>query len=120
MSTEFRTADLSEYREALRVVSTAFLDHPDLDALTESVKGTWDPARTWIAVDGGRIVGVYRSWLTELTVPGGALVPAAAVGPVTVLPTHRRRGILRGLAAAEDRAIRERGEPVASLHASAY
>jgi predicted acetyltransferase len=120
MSIEIRNADPSEYRAAVEVVSTAFLDHPDLDALAAAISKSWEPSRTWIGLDGGRVTGVFRSWPTELTVPGGATLRAAAVGPVTVLPTHRRRGILRGLAAAEDRAVRERGEAVAVLHASEY
>jgi predicted acetyltransferase len=120
MTFEIRHVDLSEMRDALDVVSTAFLDRPDLDALATAEAKTWTPERTWIALDGARVVGVFRSWLTEMTVPGGARLSAAAVGPVTVLPTHRRRGILRGLAAAEDLAIRERGEAFSLLHASEY
>ncbi len=120
MSIEIRNADPSEYRAAVDVVSTAFLDRPDLDALAAAVSSTWEAARTWIALDGTAVVGVFRSWPTELTVPGGATVAAAAVGPVTVLPTHRRRGILRALAAADDRATRERGETFALLHASEF
>ena len=121
MSIEIRNADPSEYRAVVDTVATAFLDRPaSLDAIAESMHRNWEPARSWIAVDDGKVAGVFRSWPTELTVPGGATLTAAAVGPVTVLPTHRRRGILNGLAAAEDRAIRERGEAVALLHASEY
>ena len=40
------------------------------------------------------IRGTFRSWATELTVPGGAALPASAIAAVTVRPTHRRRGIL--------------------------
>jgi predicted acetyltransferase len=120
MPIEIRNADPSEYREAVEVVATAFLDRPDIDRLADAVRSSWIPARTWIALDGGKIAGVFRSWPTELTVPGGGRLPVAAVGPVTVLPTHRRRGILRGLAAADDRAIRVRGEAAALLHASEF
>ena len=52
--------------------------------------------------------------------PGGARLPAAAVAAVTVKPTHRRRGILTSLAAAEHAAIRERGEAFGLLYASEY
>ena len=44
--------------------------------------------------------------------PGRQRLPAAAVSAVTVLPTHRRRGILRAMVAAEHGAIRERGRGV--------
>ena len=65
-------------------------------------------------------MGTFRSWGTGLTVPGGAQLPGSAVAGVTVRPTHRRRGILGRLMAAELGAARERGESVALLFASEY
>ena len=53
----------------------------------------------------------------ELTVPGGP-VPCAGVTVVGVLPTHRRRGLLRRMMEAQLRDVRERGEPIAALWAS--
>jgi predicted acetyltransferase len=50
-----------------------------------------------------------------LTVPGCTQIRASAISAVTVLPTHRRRGLLSRLVAAEHEAARERGEPVAML-----
>src|SRR4051794_37025870 len=50
--------------------------------------------RSRVAFEGGEVVGVSRAYSFELTVPGGASVPAAAVSWVAVLPTHRRRGVL--------------------------
>ena len=52
--------------------------------------------------------------------PGGATLPAAAVSGVTVLPTHRRRGIMTAMAAREHAAIRERGEAIGILWSAAY
>jgi predicted acetyltransferase len=88
--------------------------------VAEAVKPWWETGRTWAAFDGDRVCGTFRSWATELTVPGGGRLPAAAVAAVTVLPTHRRRGILRALTTAEHGAIRERGEAVGLLYASEY
>ena len=79
MGIEIRNAEPAEFRDAVDVVSTAFLDRPDLDALAAAVTKTWEPSRTWIALDDQRIAGVFRSWPTELTVPGGAQLSAAAV-----------------------------------------
>jgi predicted acetyltransferase len=101
----------------LEAMATAFLSSPDVNRVAERNAPHYDYARTWGAFDG-RVVGTLRSWATELTVPGGALVPAAAVAGVTVLPSHRRRGILRRMIAAEHEAARERGEPIALLYAS--
>jgi predicted acetyltransferase len=58
--------------------------------------------------------------VNELTLPGGTTVPASAITAVTVLPTHRRRGILRRMMAADLDASIERGEPLAILIASEY
>ena len=120
MSLEFRTATIDELAGAVDVVSTAFLDRPDLDRLATSVRETWDLDRTWIARDGDLTCGVWRSWATEITVPGGAQLPAAAVGPVTVLPTHRRRGAFKGMTAGAHASIRDMGDAMALLNASEW
>jgi len=46
------------------------------------------------------------------------MIKAAAVTAVSVRPTHRRRGILRRMLAAEHAAARERGEVASLLYAS--
>ncbi len=105
----------------LEAMATTFLSRPDIDRVAEHNAPYYDFERTWAAFDHGHArgpVGTLRSWATELTVPGDALVPAAAVAAVTVLPSHRRRGILRRMIAAEHEAARERGEAVAILYAS--
>ena len=67
--------------------------------------------------DDGQIVGGAGAFPFELTVPGGAL-PCAGVTVVGVLPTHRRRGLLRRMMGAQLDDVRERGEPIAALWAS--
>jgi predicted acetyltransferase len=104
----------------LDAVSTGFLERPDQTIIAAEVRPHWDLARVWGAFDGARVTGTLRTWHTELTVPGLAKVAASAVTGVAVLPTHRRRGILSRLAAAEAAAARERGEAVALLFASEY
>ncbi|HUF85531.1 MAG TPA: GNAT family N-acetyltransferase [Acidimicrobiia bacterium] len=74
--------------------------------------------RTLAAFDDGEIVGTGRLYSLELTLPGGALEPVAAVSWISVLPTHRRRGILTAIMGRElDDAV-ARGESMAVLHAS--
>jgi predicted acetyltransferase len=63
------------------------------------------------------IVGGAGAYAFELTVPG-ARVPTAGVTVVGVLPTHRRRGILRELMRAQLVDVHARGEPLAALWAS--
>jgi predicted acetyltransferase len=74
--------------------------------------------RTHAAFEGGTMVGSSAAASYELTVPGGRGVPCAGILAVGVLPTHRRRGILRGLMRAQLDDIREQGQPAAYLWAS--
>ncbi len=69
------------------------------------------------AYDGDRPVGTAASFPFRLTVPGGELA-AGGVTWVGVLPSHRRRGILRQLMRQQLDDLRERGEPLAILWAS--
>jgi predicted acetyltransferase len=109
--------ELAEYFDAM---STAFQFRPDVARLVADVKPLWDFDRVWAAFEGDRIRGTFRTWATELTVPGGATLPSAAVTNVTVLPTHRRRGLMREMTLAEHAAARERGEVAALLYAAEY
>src|SRR6188508_2209318 len=116
MAIEIRNATRDEYTAVADAMSTAFLERPDVAAIGAQVQDLWEPERTWAAFDGDRICGTFRSWPTELTLPGLATLPAAAVAGVTVLPTHRRQGILTRLTAAEHDALVERGEALALPH----
>jgi predicted acetyltransferase len=69
------------------------------------------------AYEGDRLVGTYRSWDWQLTVPGGS-VTADAVSSVTTLPTHRRRGVLTSLITRDLAEVRDRGVAAAVLIAS--
>jgi predicted acetyltransferase len=91
------------------------------EPLTEGLSRSWAEAeldRTRVAFDGDEIVGVSRTYTFELTVPGGAMIPAAAVSWVAVLPTHRRQGVLTRMINAMHDDARARGEPVGILTAS--
>jgi predicted acetyltransferase len=96
-------------------------DQRGFGAVMTNTSRSWAEAeldRTRVAFDDGAIVGVSRTYSFDITVPGGALVPAAAVSWVSVVPTHRRRGILTRMMGAMHDDARERGEPVAILTAS--
>lgn len=68
--------------------------------------------------DGGTCVGSAGSFGFRLSVPGGAVVPAAGVTMVGVAPTHRRRGVLTSMMRRQLDDVRAGGEPVAVLTAS--
>jgi predicted acetyltransferase len=65
----------------------------------------------------GGIVGTAGAFSFQFAVPGG-VIPAAGVSFVSVLPTHRRRGILRSLMHRQLSDIASGDEPVAVLWAS--
>jgi len=74
--------------------------------------------RSFAVRDGDAIVSTASSYAFDLTVPGGARLPMAAVSMVTVHPTHRRRGVLRSVMEAQLDDVARRGEPLAGLTAS--
>src|SRR5712692_1325001 len=73
--------------------------------------------RWFVAYDGDEPVGTTTSHPFLLTVPGGELA-AGGVTWVGVLPSHRRRGILRDMMKRQLEDLRDRGEPLAILYAS--
>lgn len=120
MAVEIRPVRDDELPAYFEAITTAFLDRPDVDKVAEEVRPLWRLDQTLAALDEGRICGSFRTWDTELTVPGLGLLPAGAVSAVTVLPSHRRRGILRRMVAAGHALSRERGDAVSLLYASEY
>lgn len=120
MTIEIRRIDDAELAAYLDAMARAFLSRHDTARVAEEVRPSWELDRAWAAVDDGRICGTFRSFATELTVPGLARVPGSAITTVTVLPSHRRRGLLRRMADAEHAALRERGEVLGLLYAAEY
>ena len=95
-------------------VPFAFDPTPDLIARNERFH-PFDRAR--VARDAGSIVATFGSDPFDLTIPGAA-PPTSGVTGVTVLPTHRRQGILRRLMLDHFDDCRRRDEPLAALWAS--
>jgi predicted acetyltransferase len=117
---EIRHPEQDQLPAFLNALSTAFLNRPDVTKVAEELKPLWELDRLWAAFEGEEIRGTFRSWPTEMTVPGLARLPASGMTGVTVLPTHRRQGILRSLIGAEHAAMRERGEVLGLLWAAEY
>lgn len=78
------------------------------------VTGVYDPQAPMAEAP----VATIASWIAELSVPGGAVIPSCAISSVTVAPTHRRRGVARAMLEGELRATRDAGVPVAMLTVS--
>ncbi|MGW5196057.1 GNAT family N-acetyltransferase [Streptomyces spiralis] len=68
--------------------------------------------------DGRTCVGTAGAFSFRMTVPGGALVPAAGITMVSVAATHRRRGVLTSMMRRQLDDVRSWGEPLAVLTAS--
>lgn len=74
--------------------------------------------RALVGVEAGEIVATLATFPLDLTLPGGATVAMAGTTMATVLPTHRRQGVLTRLIRRHLDDAREREEPVAGLWAS--
>ncbi|MFD7413949.1 GNAT family N-acetyltransferase [Kitasatospora purpeofusca] len=116
---EIRAIGEDEVEAWDRALVKGFL-RPHIGPATDFRRRQWEPGRMVGALADGRFVATFRSFDTELTVPGGAVVTADAITAVTVTATHRRRGLLRRMMTADLAAARERGVPVAILIAAEY
>ena len=118
MSVEVRVAEGDEVLRALAPISHYFgsAGTPPAGHM-ESVTRVLPEGRMLAAVEGDAIVGGAGAFQFDLTIPGGP-VPVAGVTVVGVLPTHRRRGVLRELMRAQLDGVHQRGEPLAILWAS--
>lgn len=70
--------------------------------------------------DGATACGTFRNLAQEVTVPGGASLRVGAVTSVTVLPTHRRRGVLSRMMELGLRQSAEAGEALSILIPAEY
>jgi predicted acetyltransferase len=116
VSLEYRSPTADELETVLRTTYAAFGEEAKQEEL-ERLLAMLPTDRALAAWDDGSVVGTAGSWPFQLTVPG-AVVPAAGVTLVGVLPSHRRRGILSELMRRQLEDVRERGEPIAILWAS--
>jgi predicted acetyltransferase len=101
----------------LAQASLAFQSRPAPRQEIESFGATVELDRTLGVFEDRTLVGTAGIHSFRMAVPGGH-VPAAGVAGVTVLPTHRRRGVLTDIMRRQLGDVRDRGEPVALLYAS--
>jgi predicted acetyltransferase len=120
MSVEIRTITAEEASAYRRAVRSGFFEAHTVDD-DDFARDMGEPFdRRYVAVDGDEMVATYGSFATELTVPGGATVPAGAVTAVTCRATHRRQGILTRIIGTDMADSRERGEVADVLIAAEY
>jgi predicted acetyltransferase len=117
MDIEIRQMGEEHVDEFFRLHGAAFSEEirpEDIEVWGPELKTT----RTFAAFEGDAMVGSTAAASYQLTVPGPGQVPCAGVLAVGVLPTHRRRGILRRLMRRQLDDVHEQGQPTAYLWAS--
>ncbi|WP_411071166.1 GNAT family N-acetyltransferase [Streptomyces sp. cmx-4-25] len=121
MTVDVRAVTESEFPDWLRGLRTGFLRPPDVpDGDVADRLPHTDLARTLGAFDRDRVVATFRSFRQEVSTVGGGSLTADAITQVTVSPTHRRRGLLSRMMAADLAAAKERGDALATLIAAEY
>jgi predicted acetyltransferase len=118
MDVEIRhCASAEEVRHAIAPIGYYFGRSVPHEDQAERLTRVLPAQRVYAAREGDRVVGGLGAFPFHLTVPGGR-VPAAGVTVAGVLPTHRRRGVLRAMMRALLGACYKQGEPVAYLWAT--
>ncbi|MEU8760999.1 GNAT family N-acetyltransferase [Streptomyces sp. NPDC048659] len=118
MTTELRVLDPAEWDDWFAVLELAFGGVPEAAEERKLWRELTEYERSIGAWDGDRWVGTAGAYSFRLSVPGGAVVPAAGVTMVSVAGTHRRRGILTSMMRRQLDDVRAAGEPLAVLTAS--
>jgi predicted acetyltransferase len=106
-----------EFEAFCAVPVQAFNDNESPAEVNEHERIVFEFDRSLAAFDGDAIVGTTAAYSFQLTVPGG-IAGAGGVTFFSVLPSHRRRGILSAMMHHQLADITARGEAVAALFAS--
>lgn len=115
---DVRVLDDSRYRAAHTLFRGSLHYAPLPDEEWKVVQQSYEPGRTLGAFADGELVGTAQSFGSRLAVPGGGVVPHAAVSRIGVRADWTRRGVLTALQRAQLRAMRAAGDVVATLRAS--
>jgi predicted acetyltransferase len=113
---ELRTIEEADVAEFVRSDGYAFGTRWIVDETAAWPRAELD--RAVGAVVDGEFVATGRNFSLEVTLPGGAAVPAAGVSWISTRPTHRRRGLLNRVMRYLIEESRSRGEVASMLTAS--
>ena len=116
MSIEYRLIAEDELPAASEVQSLAFGGHFEPSGLPQ-VREWFELGDYLGAFDGPDPVGMTLCFPFGMSVPGGS-VTAACIDGVSVLPSHRRRGLLTEMMKRQLAAAHERGLPISALRSS--
>jgi predicted acetyltransferase len=120
---EVRQVPTSDALTFGRVVELGFGSVATDQEAEETATALFDPEWAIGVYDDGQLVATASANIMELTLPAGTGAPfpvlaVAGVTGVTVLPTHRRRGLLNRMMAFQLDQFRLRQAPLAILTAS--
>lgn len=116
MSVQVRDIAPEDLAALRRAVAMAFGQDPDPEE-EERDRRLLEFDRNRGAFDGKRLVGAAGAYSLDLTVPGGSAA-TAGVSNVIVLPSHRRRGLMRRMMTGLLADARRRGDVLAALWSS--
>jgi predicted acetyltransferase len=105
------------FAEFHKAVARGFQE-PGHAELKDMDRKIFDKLRMFGFKVGRRWISTCGDFARQLTVPGGAAVPTAAVTIVTVHPPYRRRGLLTQMMVHQLEQVAKRGESLAALWAS--
>ena len=114
MGLEFRAVTPDEFPTLVRTMGLAFHFDPPPD---DHFRNVLDFERTFAGFDGPEMVSTVSAFPLQMSVPG-AVVPCGGTTIVSVVPTHRRRGVLRSMMRRHLDDVLEHEEPIAALWAS--
>jgi predicted acetyltransferase len=114
---EIRPVGIDLVEDVMQMLSSAF-GEPLLPDDLELERPIFETSRNLVAFDGETMVGSTAAAPFEITLSGGPIVPCAGITSIGVLPTHRRRGIMRALLRRQVDELHDQGTPLAYLWAS--
>lgn len=115
---DVRFLEPDQLRAAHSLFAATIHRGPAEDERWPQVALSYSPGRTVGVHHGSTLVATAMSFPSRLVVPGGAVLPMAAVTRVGVRADHTRRGLLSAMMRAQLDDVAARGEPVATLRAS--
>lgn len=116
-SLTLRSPSDDDWPAMYRLAAASFTEFIGADS-TNALRRLMPDDSAVVVCDGHDVVGMALYLDLRLTVPGGAVLPAAGLSFVAVAPTHRRRGSLRAMCTELHRRMADSGYPIAALYAS--
>src|SRR4029453_18572719 len=117
MDIEIRPMTPEHGDQFTRVMATAFGEEFTEEEVADHDRW-FEYDRSIGAFDGDRLVGTGGAYSMDLTLPGLTTIPIGGLTAIGVLPTYRRRGILRSMIDYHFQEVEGRGELVSGLGAS--